>query len=167
MEIRPAQAEDFPAILALNQAFVAVLSPMDGDRLQTLHNQAALHWVVEQNNQVAAFLLAFREGSPYDSTNYQWFEQRYKQFLYIDRIVVSSQHRGTGIGSALYNQVIAHAQASKISLLTCEIDIEPPNDSSQRFHQKLGFQTVGTQATANGQKRVALQALEIKPQKSC
>ena len=161
MEIRPAQVEDFPAILALNQASVAVLSPMDGDRLQTLHHQAALHWVMEQNEQVAAFLLAFREGSPYDSTNYQWFEQRYEQFLYIDRIVVSSQHRGQGIGSALYNKIITHAQASNIPKLTCEIDIEPPNKSSQRFHQKLGFTTVGTQATADGHKQVALQALEI------
>ncbi len=162
MEIRPAQPQDFATILALNAASVAVLSPMDEQHLQTLHDQAALHWVMAHDNQVAAFLLAFREGSPYDSTNYQWFEQRYEQFLYIDRIVVSSQYRGTGIGSALYNKIIAYAQASSIPLITCEIDIEPPNHSSQRFHQKLGFQTVGTQATANGQKRVALQALEVE-----
>lgn len=162
MKIRPVQPPDFPTILALNAASVAVLSPMDRDRLQTLHDQAALHWAVEQNNQVAAFLLAFREGSPYNSTNYRWFNQRYDQFLYIDRIVVSSQHRGTGIGSALYNKMMTHAQASGIARLTCEIDIEPPNEGSQRFHQKLGFQTVGTQATATGNKRVALQVLKIE-----
>lgn len=162
MDIRPATPQDFGTLLGLNEASVAVLSPLTPERLQLLHEQAALHWVVECSGQVAAFLLAFREGSPYNSTNYQWFAQRYQQFLYIDRIVVSSQQRGQGIGSALYNKIIDYAQTSGIPLLTCEIDIEPPNEGSQRFHQKLGFQTVGSQATADGKKQVALQALKIQ-----
>ncbi len=162
MDIRPAQPQDFAAILALNEASVAVLTPLDGERLQTIHNQAALHWVVEQDSKIAAFFLAFRKGSPYDGPIYRWFTERYDSFLYIDRIVVDQLHRGSGIGSALYNQVLAYAQENKLSLITCEIDIEPPNASSLRFHQKLGFKTIGTQATANGKKQVALQALEIQ-----
>lgn len=39
--LRDATPADFPAILALNQAFVAVLSPLDGARLAHLHEHAA------------------------------------------------------------------------------------------------------------------------------
>jgi hypothetical protein len=86
--LRDARREDFAAILALNAESVHFLSPLTAERLDALHRAAAYHKIIEIDGEVAAFLLAFREGAPYDSPNYLWFAERYPEFLYIDRIVV-------------------------------------------------------------------------------
>lgn len=161
--IRDAALADFPAILALNAAAVQFTSPLDLLRLQRLHAQAAYHRVVESGGGAVAFLLALREGGDYDSPNYRWFGQRYRDFLYIDRIVVDAAQQGQGLGVALYADLLAFAADTGATRLTCEFDLEPPNPVSARFHQRFGFNEVGTQWLAGGKKRVSLQARELAP----
>lgn len=160
MQLRDATPADFPAILALNHTFVAVLSPLDEARLIHLHEQAAQHRVIDRDGEVIAFLLTLREGAAYDSPNYRWFAARYRQFLYVDRIVVSASAQGTGAGRALYRDAFRHASEQGLPVLVCEFDTVPPNPASARFHAALGFREVGTQ-TLEGGKQVSLQALEI------
>ncbi|GAB2555015.1 GNAT family N-acetyltransferase [Rhodanobacter koreensis] len=161
MMLRDAVPADFPAILALNEAFVAVLSPLDAARLAQLHAQAALHRVIEQDGRVEAFLLVFREGADYDSPNYQWFAQRHARFLYVDRIVVAAGTQAGGVGTRLYHEVYARASRDGVPLITCEFDIVPPNPASERFHAKLGFREIGRQQLDGGRKTVSLQALDV------
>jgi len=159
--IRNAIADDFPAILALNAESVHFLSPLDAMRLRDLHAQSAYHRVVEHEEKVAAFLLAFREGADYDSPNYRWFAQRYAQFLYIDRIVVAATARGLGFGAQLYDDILAFAAGTNAARLTAEFDVEPPNPVSAAFHQRYGFREVGTQWIDGDKKQVSLQAREL------
>jgi Predicted acetyltransferase, GNAT superfamily len=159
--LRDATPADFAAILALNEAFVAVLSPLDGERLARLHAQAALHRVIEQDGRIVAFLLAFREGADYDSPNYRWFAQRHARFLYVDRVVVAGDAQAHGAGSRLYRDVYARASRDGVPLITCEFDIEPPNPASQRFHARLGFREIGRRQLDHGSKTVSLQALDV------
>ena len=161
MKPRDATPADFPAILALNEDWVHFLSPLTAERLEALHRSAAYHKVVEIDGTVAAFLLAFREGAPYDSPNYLWFLEHYPHFLYIDRIVVAPSHRGGGFGAMLYDDIAAFAARSGVPWLTCEFDVEPPNPGSMRFHERMGFAEVGTQWLGGGKKRVSLQAKRI------
>ncbi len=161
MTLRNAVAADFPAILALNAAFVAVLSPLDHARLARLHAQAALHRVIERAGRVEAFLLALREGADYDSPNYRWFAQRYPRFLYVDRMVVAGDAQARGAGRALYRELYAQAACDAVPLLACEFDVEPPNPVSARFHASLGFREVGRQSLHDGRKAVSLQALDV------
>lgn len=156
--IRDATRGDFAAILALNDDSVHFLSPLSAERLEALHRSAAYHKVVDVDGEIAAFLLAFREGAPYDSPNYLWFVERYPHFLYIDRIVVAPSHRGGGFGAMLYDDIAAFAARTGAPWLTCEFDIEPPNPASMRFHERAGFREVGTQTIGGGKKRVSLQA---------
>lgn len=158
--VRRATAADFPAILALNTESVHFLSAMDLDRLRRLDATAAYHRVICAEGRLLAFLLAFREGSDYDSPNYRWFAGRYERFLYIDRIVVSETARGLGLASRLYDDLFAFArQASvpSVTLVACEFDVDPPNPASERFHAGYGFTEVGQQVVAEGKKRVSLQ----------
>ena len=157
IELRDATAEDFDAVLALNHESVRFLSPMDGERLAMLHREACYHRVALLQGQVVAFLLAFREGSSYDSPNYRWFAQAYPRFLYVDRVVVSNAAQGRGLGQRFYEDLFAHARAIQAPLVACEIDHDPPNPVSQRFHQRFGFEEVGRQAVAGGRKTVSLQ----------
>lgn len=160
MHTRDATPADFPAILALNHAFVAVLSPLDEPRLAHLHAQAAQHRVIERDGEVLAFLLTLREGAAYDSPNYRWFAARYPRFLYVDRIVVGAAAQGLGVGRQLYRDAHGHALTHALPVLVCEYDIAPPNPASARFHAAMGFREVGTQTLGAG-KLVSLQALEI------
>lgn len=162
MTIRPATTHDFDSILALNHASVAFLSPLDAERLAMLHGQAAWHQVVEDDDgQVSAFLLALREGAAYDSTNYGWFSRQYPRFLYVDRVVVARDHKARGAGSALYRELFLFAAASGLPLVVCEVDIEPPNPVSLRFHARFGFCEVGRQWVAGNTKQVSFQVAPV------
>ncbi len=158
---RDATPADFPAVLVLNEESVHFLSPLDAPRLALLHGEAALHRVVEVDGRVAAFLLAFREGAAYDSPNYRWFAARYERFLYVDRVVVAGAFQGRGLGALLYADLFDQARRTGAGRVTCEFDVDPPNEASRRFHARYGFAEVGAQAVADGRKTVSLQAVEL------
>ena len=161
MIIRDIRPDDFAYILALNEESVRFLSPLTAERLAWLDGLSSYHRVVEVKGDVAAFLLALREGTAYDSPNYRWFAEHCDQFLYIDRVVVSSKCRGQGLGDRLYEDLIAYARQHSVPQVTCEFDIDPPNEVSRRLHRKFGFREVGTQSVAAGAKRVSLQSVRL------
>ena len=159
--LRDATPADFPQILALNHESVHFLSPLSLERLELLHGQAVYHRVLQVGGRVAGFLLAFREGAAYDSPNYRWFRAQYARFVYIDRVVVSADRQGQGVGKRLYADLFAFAEQSNAAVVTCEIDIDPPNGPSYLFHQRYGFREVGSQLVGAGKKRVSLQAVAL------
>lgn len=159
--IRAAQPSDFQKILQLNKQSEHFLNAMDLRHLESLHANAAYHRVVEWDGDVVAFLIAFREGTDYDYPSYVWFVENFATFLYIDRIVVADSCQGQGLGHVLYSDLIHFAKESLAWRVTCEFDTDPPNEVSRRFHERFGFQEVGTQRVASGKKRVSLQALNV------
>ena len=163
-KIRPATPEDYEEILKLNEESVHFLSPLSKEKLIHLHQESEILKVVETDGKVEAFVLALREGKDYDSVNYAWFSKNYEKFLYIDRVVVSVKQQGSGLGKMLYEDVFKHVKSIDVPVVTAEIDIEPPNPVSLKFHEKFGFKEVGKQAVAGGKKIVSLQAVQIAAQ---
>ena len=155
--IRNAVPADFAAICALNLAEEQHTSAMDLTRLQVLDRLSAYHKVACVDDCVAAFLLAMRNGAAYVNDNFAWFAHRYARFIYIDRIVVSADHRGLRLGTRLYEDLFAFARREGIPHITCEYNIVPPNEPSRVFHDKFGFHEQGTQWVAAGSKQVSLQ----------
>ncbi len=159
--IKNGSESNFNDILDLNEELVHYLSHLDEELLKKLAGDSELFYVVEEEGKTIGFLLAFREGKGYKSPNYVWFCENYEKFLYIDRIVVSPKYQGMKIGELLYNAAFEHGKKLDISHVTAEIDIEPPNPGSLKFHEKFGFKEVGTLIVANGTKKVSLQASKI------
>lgn len=159
--IRQAREGDFGDILRLNTEWVHFTSHLDETALLALHEQSAYHRVVESEGRVVAFLLALREGSDYGSPNYGWFDDRGGAFLYVDRVVVDSAHQSTGIARMLYDDLLVFARESGVDRVVCELDADPPNEASRRFHDGYGFLEVGTQWVASGTKRVSLRELRV------
>lgn len=157
--IRNATSDDFPRVVSLNEEWVHHTSPLDAEELAALHAHASYHRVVSRGDDVVAFALALREGAEYDSPNYRWFSERGGEFLYIDRIVVSSAHQHRGLGSALYDDLIEMARAGGVSRIVCEVDIVPLNAPSIAFHDRRGFAEVGTQWIKGGDKCVSLREM--------
>ncbi|MGQ0802208.1 MAG: GNAT family N-acetyltransferase [Pseudomarimonas sp.] len=159
--LRNVAESDLDAILALNAAEVQHTSPMDLAQLQSLLQMAAYSRVVTVDAQIAAFVLALREGAPYENDNYRWFAHRFARFLYVDRVVVGARFAGRKVGSGIYADLFAFARAQAIGIVTCEYNIEPPNPASQAFHDRFRFKELGTQWVAGGSKRVSLQAASV------
>ena len=155
--IRDAQEKDFAGIVALNDAVVELTSAMDVPRLAELDRLSCLHKVAVVDGRVAAFLLAMREDAKYPNDNHGWFAARFARFVYVDRVVVGAAYAGLSIGSLLYRELFDYARSQGIEVVTCEYKIQPPNIASQRFHDKFGFNEVGTQWLAGGSKQVSMQ----------
>ncbi|RPH49883.1 MAG: GNAT family N-acetyltransferase [Desulfobacteraceae bacterium] len=158
--IRDAVESDFESIVRINDSEVQQTSQMGLDRLGLLVRMSSYCKVATLEGQVAAFLIALREGAPYENDNYSWFASRFPIFLYIDRIVVDAHFSGHKIGSKLYGDMFEFARSHGIEVITCEYNIEPQNPASRVFHDKFGFKEVGTQWVAGGTKQVSLRAAE-------
>ena len=160
--IRSAGMQDADYILELNKVNVEVLSPMDLDKYRYFLDCSDMFQVAEVSGEPAAFLIALREGiADYTSENYIWFSGQYDRFLYVDRIVIDEKFRGYGLGRRLYEGVFAQAAKAGVSVVTAEIDIEPYNEPSLKFHEAMGFEEVGQQVIRGGQIKVSLQAKQL------
>ena len=95
--------------------------------------------------------------SPYRNENFEWFSRTYERFVYIDRVVVSSDARGLRLGSILYDDLFRYARANDIPRVACEYNLVPLNEPSRLFHNKFGFKEKGIQWVSNGTKQVSLQ----------
>ena len=160
--LRNTETSDFAAIVALNASEVQHTSPMDEPRLLALHTLSAYHRVATVDGVIAAFLLAMPDHAAYRNDNYEWFAVRYERFLYVDRIVVSSAFQGRKLGSLLYNDLFAFARNESIPMITCEFNIVPPNEPSRIFHDRFGFQELGTEWLAGRTKHVSLRAATVE-----
>lgn len=160
--IRDAGMQDAEYILNLNEVNVEVLSPMDLNKYRYFLECSDMFQVAEVNGEPAAFLIALREGiADYTSENYIWFSGQYDKFLYVDRIVIDEKFRGCGLGRKFYEGVFEHAAKAGLPVVTAEIDIEPYNEPSLKFHEEMGFEEVGQQVIRGGEIKVSLQVRRI------
>ena len=148
MDIRALRQADLAACLILNNDSVPAVSEADATKLQRLADTSLLSLVAEHEGDLVGFCINFGPGADYESVNYQWFTERYDDFAYLDRIVVSPSARNLGIGAALYAAVEEHIAGTR--WLLCEVNLRPRNDGSLRFHARIGFVEVGQQETPYG-----------------
>jgi predicted GNAT superfamily acetyltransferase len=149
--ILPVNPADEPAILALNNEHAAELSWLEPERLSFLLGEA---FHARRIGALEAFLMAFDQDASYDSPNYLWFRERYPRFVYVDRIVVANAARGRGHARRLYLDLFDRAAANGHTIVTCEVNADPPNPASDAFHAALGFAEIGSASIHGGAKTV-------------
>src|SRR3954447_8214785 len=118
-------------LLELNNAHARELSWLQPEQLEHLVEQSFL---TRRIGNVDAFLLALDQDANYSSPNFQWFRTRYSRFVYVDRIVVASSARGRGCARRLYRDLFEHAIRAGHAQVFCEVNIDPPNPTSDAFH---------------------------------
>ena len=140
--LRPIAPDDHATVLGWNDTNVALLSPLDEDRLIALLGWADLGCVITHEERDVGFVLTFASGTEYDSANYQWFSARYPEFYYLDRVVVDASVRRAGIGTRVYDEI--EERARRLAPVMClEVNLEPPNEPSLEFHRRRGYREVG------------------------
>jgi predicted GNAT superfamily acetyltransferase len=131
---------DRDALLRLNNASARETSLLTPDRFAQLTDWASVALTIKP---AAALMLAFQQSDAYDGGHFLWFRNRFDTFLYIDRVVVAEQHRRHGLGRLLYAEVFKRAIEMGHQRVVCEVNLQPPNPVSDRFHAALGFTEVG------------------------
>ena len=113
------------------------------DYLKKLIGLSAYNLLVLKCEEIVGFIICMREGSTYGSENYKFFTQRLKKFLYVDRVVVDERHRRSGLGKAIYQDIFAYVNDKNLPI-ALEVNTEPVNQPSLKFHEKMGFEKVGS-----------------------
>ena len=141
--IRPGQPSDLDTLHIINQAAVpGVGSVARADFARLVTDRADKLLVAVRGDKPLGFVLCMVEGNGHSSLNYQWISKRYASFAYVDRVAVAEDARSFGVGGLLYDAVIRHYRGNR-PVLTAEVNLEPPNPGSLRFHERNGFTAVG------------------------
>ena len=136
MSFRPILETDLGALLALNAAHEVETGPLTREKIA---HMVATAFFARTNDALTVLFTSFDQTADYDSVNFRWFRERYPSFIYIDRIIVAASERGKGHARALYDELFAAARAAGYSLVTAEVNSDPPNPASEAFHGALGF----------------------------
>ena len=116
--IRDVREHELDHVLALNNAAGPTILPLDTVKVGRFFDNAEYFRVAEVDGHIAGFLIALRETSEYESSNFLWFRERYPEFVYIDRIVVAKPYRGLGLGRVFYADVTSYAE-THVPQLAC------------------------------------------------
>jgi predicted GNAT superfamily acetyltransferase len=133
--IRPITDADLPTIVDLNQDALEGVGPLDLDSAAALVDLADQALVMEDDGDIAGFVITLPPDTPYDSSRYRWFEDRLEDYVYLDRIVVSADHRRKGVASRLYDAVEGERPIA--------LEVYDHNEGSLAFHAGRGFRKVG------------------------
>lgn len=161
MIVRDANEQDFDRILELNKASEEKTSPMSFDRLRLIDSLSSYHKVAVDAGKVDGFAVAMSDTATYVNDNFAWFKERYTSFLYLDRIVIDLKLVARGTGSALYHDLIRHAEGLGLDFIVCEYNLKPLNIASKGLHEKFAFTEVGQRTTSGQSKLVSMQAKAI------
>jgi len=138
-------------LLRINNLSTRETSMLTRERFDRMISSARVATFIEPS---AAFLLAFAEDDDFDGGHFLWFRSRFDKFLYIDRIVVAADRRRLGLGKCLYADLFKRAEELGHKSVVCEVNLQPPNPISDRFHAAHGFEEVGRATIEDGAKTV-------------
>ena len=131
-------------IYDLNQANTPEVGSLESmQHLIQLIDFSAYNLLVLKEDEIVGFIICMRERSAYGSENYKFFTKRLKKFLYVDRVAIDERHRRAGLGQAIYEDIFFQARNESLPV-ALEVNTQPVNQPSLNFHEKMGFDQVGT-----------------------
>lgn len=92
-------------LLEVNNEAVPDVNLLDPAKAQWLVRHAALASMAVVDGQVAGAIVVLNESAEYDSVYFRWFSERYSNFIYIERVIVSAGARRLGLAAELYRHV--------------------------------------------------------------
>lgn len=162
ISIRDCRRDDLESVRQMNEGALPAVNSLTLTDLGWFLDTAPYMRVADTGEDLVGFMIGLTEGLDYASLNYQWFLRRYDAFAYVDRIAIQPSARRQGLADRFYADFQERC-AGAAGRIVCEVNIRPANDGSMRFHQRQGFEQIGSQQTENGAKEVALMLKEIIP----
>lgn len=165
--IRTYHPDDLERVHAINQAEVPAVGEETAEALAHIAGECCVALTVEVTEDgdtdatIAGFTFVLPPGADYGSLNYEWFGERYDEFIYLDRVAIAPEFQRRGIGRMIYDEVQRRGAEARPAarVLALEVNLKPRNDSSLAFHASLGFMEVGQRAGDDNK----LVSMQIKP----
>ena len=142
METRPLTQSDVHSIWLINEQGLPGTGQVSEEEVSYLLKLSTLSFGIFRKEELVGFVICLSPRTEYKSLNYGWFNEKYDDFIYVDRIAVSLDQRNKGIGSKIYEEVIVYSQEHETPV-AAEVNLNPPNPGSMRFHNRFGFEEVG------------------------
>lgn len=135
--IRSACTDDISDIAQFN---IAMAQETEERQLDPETIQSGVSGVI-QNHAHGFYLIAERDQVAVGSLliTFEWSDWRNGTLWWIQSVYVKPEHRRTGVFKALYDAVIARAQAAK-SVRGIRLYVEQENLDAQSVYQKLSMQ---------------------------
>jgi len=156
--IRELRVTDLEVVWSINQENVPAVGEETLEDLAKIHEESAIALVAEVSGNIAGFCMVLLPDADYGSPNFEFFCDRLDDFVYLDRVAVTSEFQGMGIGAALYSEVEKLSDATWFAL---EVNTKPRNEGSLRFHAREGFVQMEELETRPG-KMVSLMVKKLK-----
>jgi len=154
--IRDMTINDLDVVYAINEENVTAVGQETLDDLRAIFDVCSVNLVAEIDGRVRGFCMVMPPGVDYGSPNYLYFCERHEDFVYLDRVAITADSQGRGIGPMLYREVERRTTAPWFAL---EVNVKPPNEGSMRFHVREGFVEVDQLETRPGK----IVSLMMKP----
>ena len=142
MDIIALSVSDIDAMWAINEQGLPGTGKVSKKEIVQLLEFSSLSVGAYDQGELVGFVVCLPPKTAYGSLNYAWFNEHYESFVYVDRIAVSEENRNKGVGSALYDHVVSYSKQHGAPV-AAEVNREPPNPGSMRFHNRFGFEEVG------------------------
>ena len=142
MDIVALSTSDIDAMWAINEQGLPGTGKVSKEGIAKLLGFSSLSVGAYDQGELLGFVICLPPKTGYESLNYAWFNEHYDSFVYVDRIAVAKEQRNKGVGSALYNHVVSYSKQHGVPV-AAEVNREPPNPGSMRFHHRFGFEEVG------------------------
>ena len=142
MDIIALSTSDIEAMWDINEQGLPGTGKVSKAEIAKLLEFSSLSVGAYDQGELLGFVICLPPKTEYGSLNYAWFNEHYDSFVYVDRIAVAKEQRNKGVGSALYNHVVSYSKQHGVPV-AAEVNREPPNPGSMRFHHRFGFEEVG------------------------
>ena len=142
MDVSALTASDIDAMWTINEQGLPGTGKVSKEEIGQLLEFSSLSIGAYAKGELLGFVICLPPKTGYGSLNYAWFNEHYASFVYVDRIAVSEEQRNKAVGSALYNHVVSYSKQHGVPV-AAEVNREPPNPGSMRFHNRFGFEEVG------------------------
>ena len=140
MQVLDAREEDLPGVLAIYNEVIASTTAVYRDDPATLEDRR--DWWHARAAQGYPVLVAVEAGAVLGFASFGDFRHAPGYRYTVEHSVhVRNDRRGSGVGRALMQPLIARARAMGKHVMMAGVDAD--NDGSIRFHERLGFEVVG------------------------
>ena len=140
LQVRDAREEDLAGVLAIYNDVIATTTAVYRDDPATLEDRR--EWWQARAAQGYPVLVAVEEGVVVGFASFGDFRASPGYRYTVEHSVhVRAGRRGSGVGQALMQPLIARARALGKHVMMAGVDAD--NAGSIRFHERLGFERVG------------------------
>lgn len=91
------------------------------------------------NARPCGFLTGFVEAKAFENFGYQWFLMRFESFLFVDRLIVDSKSRRSGVATELCNEALQWCREQRVEQMVCQVYDRPPNPAGHALLKTLHF----------------------------